>query len=289
MATRCSLRWLIRDHRLRVDSPIAESSVGCRPDAGPGTSRSWATRTSSRAFRGCSASLRRSSPRFWAIGATPGCSAEARSGALESVQRSSCYLRMEGQGHSVPSGEDLPSRRWDIPISNRGIHPIRYWAIRRVRQTIDARVPFSVLSSDEPFRTSFARSPARRALLGLVGLSPGDVLRRAASCSVGDAPAGDSEVTETAPEEVIFFHVYYKGEADLRRMARGRWICSNRPITKAGWVGALLDRAQYDDLLAKGYRVDVVRRETIVPRREGQRPVSPATRAIAPWKRPTRR
>ncbi|APR85592.1 peptidase M14, carboxypeptidase A [Minicystis rosea] len=112
-------------------------------------------------------------------------------------------------------------------------------------------------------------SSARRALLGFVGLSLVACVG-AASCTAGEAPSEAPSAVPAAPEEVIFAHVYYKGEADLRRMTEGSLDLLEHADRKAGWVGALLDQAQYDDLRAQGYRVDIVRRETIVPRREGR-------------------
>ena len=118
----------------------------------------------------------------------------------------------------------------------------------------------------------FARaplSPARRALLGISALSL-TVCFGAASCSVGDAPGESPGVAEAASDEVIFAHVHYKDEADLKRMVAGPLDLLEEADRKAGWVGALLDQSQYVDLLAEGYQVDVVRRETITLRHDGR-------------------
>jgi carboxypeptidase T len=113
-------------------------------------------------------------------------------------------------------------------------------------------------------------SPARRALLGLAGLSLTACLGVAA-CSDGGGPSGGpGAAASSAPEEVIFAHVYYKDEADLAQMAEGSLDLLEEADRKAGWVGALLDQEQYDDLTARGYRIDVVRRETIAPRQYGR-------------------
>ena len=75
-------------------------------------------------------------------------------------------------------------------------------------------------------------------------------------------PGPDDPGAEPAPvsTEVIFSHVYYKDVEDLQRMVEELDVLEEAD-RQAGWVGVLLSPAQYDALLAQGYRIDVVRRE----------------------------
>ena len=89
-------------------------------------------------------------------------------------------------------------------------------------------------------------------------------------CSSGDPPApappgvpdpGEpGESPGTASNEVIFSHVYYKDVDDLHRMVEELDVLEEAD-RQAGWVGVLLTPEQYDELIAGGYRIDVVRRE----------------------------
>ncbi|HWO24305.1 MAG TPA: M14 family metallopeptidase [Kofleriaceae bacterium] len=60
--------------------------------------------------------------------------------------------------------------------------------------------------------------------------------------------------------EVIFSRVYYKDVDDLQRIAEELDVLEEAD-RQAGWVGVLLSPDQYDDLLAQGYRIDVVMRD----------------------------
>jgi murein tripeptide amidase MpaA len=62
--------------------------------------------------------------------------------------------------------------------------------------------------------------------------------------------------------EVIFSHVYYKDEGDLQRMVEELDVLEEAD-RQAGWVGVLLSPEQYDELIAGGYQIDVVRRERL--------------------------
>jgi hypothetical protein len=74
-----------------------------------------------------------------------------------------------------------------------------------------------------------------------------------------DEPSADPGPTSPSPE-VIFARVYYKDIADLQRIADELDVLEQAD-RQAGWVGVLLSPAQYDELLAAGYRIDVERRE----------------------------
>jgi carboxypeptidase T len=77
--------------------------------------------------------------------------------------------------------------------------------------------------------------------------------------------SGDDDPVAAAPaapdsHEVLFSHVYYKDAADLQRLADQLDVLEEAD-RQAGWVGVLLSPAQYDAMVAEGYRIDVVRRE----------------------------
>ncbi|WP_437785777.1 M14 family metallopeptidase [Sorangium sp. So ce1097] len=120
------------------------------------------------------------------------------------------------------------------------------------------------------------RHRAGRALLGAGGLAL-LAFFAAASCSDGSDSGGAGGTSPSgpaapaaSPEEVIFARVYYKDDADIDRLAEEGFDLLEHADRKAGWVEALLDEQQVEDLLSDGYRVDVVRRETIVPRKAGR-------------------
>lgn len=71
-----------------------------------------------------------------------------------------------------------------------------------------------------------------------------------------DAPAG------SPGSRVLFTRVYYQDVDDLQRIAEELDVLEEAD-RKAGWVGVLLTPEQYDELIAAGYRVDIVGRDTI--------------------------
>jgi hypothetical protein len=73
-----------------------------------------------------------------------------------------------------------------------------------------------------------------------------------------DEPGADPSPPST--NEVIFSRVYYKGVDDLQRIAEELDVLEEAD-RQAGWVGVLLSPAQYADLLAGGYQIDVVGRD----------------------------
>src|SRR5262249_53061932 len=83
------------------------------------------------------------------------------------------------------------------------------------------------------------------------------------ACS-GDSPAAPlppgSVDPIPSPDDVIFAHVYYKDVEDLQRIA-GELDALEEADRQAGWVGVLLSPDQYDEMIAAGYRIDVVGRE----------------------------
>ncbi len=99
------------------------------------------------------------------------------------------------------------------------------------------------------------------ASLGVGACSDG----KAAENVVADATDALSRPRATpdalAAREIIFARVHYRDAADLERMAAELDLLESAD-RNAGWVGALLDPGQYEDLLAQGYTVDVVSRET---------------------------
>jgi carboxypeptidase T len=98
------------------------------------------------------------------------------------------------------------------------------------------------------------------ACLGVAACS-GEPAAESVESSAADALAVQGP-KPTAPE-VIFARVFYKNEADLARMTVDLDLLETAD-RDAGWVGALLDPTRYEALLAQGYRVDVVSRETPV-------------------------
>jgi carboxypeptidase T len=108
-----------------------------------------------------------------------------------------------------------------------------------------------------------------RSLLALSGLFLAACLGVGA-CSDGttaeDVAAGASEAlagkgVSPGAHEVIFARVYYKDVADLERMASALDLLESADRA-AGWVDALLDPERYADLTERGYRVDILSRET---------------------------
>jgi len=95
--------------------------------------------------------------------------------------------------------------------------------------------------------------------------APGSILLALAllqACS-GDPPAAPPPVPvdpRPAPDEVLFAHVYYKDAEDLQRIA-DELDALEEADRQAGWVGVLLSPAEYDELIAAGYRIDVVGRD----------------------------
>ncbi len=107
-----------------------------------------------------------------------------------------------------------------------------------------------------------------RSLLALSGLFLSAGLGVGA-CS--DAAPADNAAADTpealarkgatpGAQEIIFARVYYKDVADLERMAEELDLLESADRS-AGWVGAILDPERYDDLVERGYRVDVLSRE----------------------------
>jgi len=74
------------------------------------------------------------------------------------------------------------------------------------------------------------------------------------------SPGEPTTVPGEPSHEIIFSHVYYKDLDDLQRIADELDVLEEADRS-AGWVGVLLSPAQYDELIAGGYRIDVVRRE----------------------------
>jgi carboxypeptidase T len=86
-------------------------------------------------------------------------------------------------------------------------------------------------------------------------------------CSAGDPPgppedpgADDPGTGNTSSHEVIFSRVYYQDVDDLQRIAEELDVLEEAD-RQAGWVGVLLSPDQYDELIAGGYRIDVVGRD----------------------------
>lgn len=103
-----------------------------------------------------------------------------------------------------------------------------------------------------------------RSYLALSGLFLAACLG-AAACSGEPAPdpvVSDAPETPESPSapEVIFARVHYADAADLARLAADLDLLEHAD-RKAGWVDALLDPASHDELVARGYRVDVLSRE----------------------------
>ncbi|HSJ99913.1 MAG TPA: M14 family zinc carboxypeptidase [Kofleriaceae bacterium] len=72
-----------------------------------------------------------------------------------------------------------------------------------------------------------------------------------------DEPGADPGASRN---EVIFARVYYKDVDDLQRIA-DELDALEEADRQAGWVGVLLSPEQYDELIAGGYRIDVMGRD----------------------------
>lgn len=106
-------------------------------------------------------------------------------------------------------------------------------------------------------------SSTHRSYLALSGLFLSACLG-AAACSgepAAEQLGGGAPGAQALRDEVIFARIHYKDAADLQRMAAELDLLEHAD-RKAGWVDALLDPQRYDDLLARGYRVDVLSRES---------------------------
>jgi hypothetical protein len=74
-------------------------------------------------------------------------------------------------------------------------------------------------------------------------------------------PPDEPSASPGAPDrEVIFSRVYYQDVDDLQRIV-DELDALEEADRQAGWVGVLLSPEQYDELIAAGYRVDVVGRD----------------------------
>jgi hypothetical protein len=120
------------------------------------------------------------------------------------------------------------------------------------------------MMNDRSLWTSRRLWPAlARAALAVSALLAGEACSADEPGEPPTAPAPDEPGTDPAgpaSTEVIFSHVYYKDVEDLQRIAEELDVLEEAD-RQAGWVGVLLSPAQYDALLAEGYRIDVVRRE----------------------------
>jgi murein tripeptide amidase MpaA len=113
---------------------------------------------------------------------------------------------------------------------------------------------------------SIPRSPRASAGLFLSACVAG----AACSSSVPAEEVGSSAPQSLAPRgprsdarEVLFARIHYRDSANLALLAEEVDLLETAD-RDAGWVGALLDPAQYDDLVARGYAIDVVEREVRV-------------------------
>jgi carboxypeptidase T len=107
-------------------------------------------------------------------------------------------------------------------------------------------------------RSRSALAPLALFALALFGCSADDPLEPPPPAD--PAPDEPSASPGAASHEVIFSRVYYKDVEDLQRIA-DELDALEEADRQAGWVGVLLSPEQYEELLAAGYRVDVVRRD----------------------------
>ncbi|WP_394822272.1 M14 family metallopeptidase [Pendulispora albinea] len=109
------------------------------------------------------------------------------------------------------------------------------------------------------------------ALSALLGLASTMVLVAGCSSDGAAAPEAPAEAS-AARGDLLVTHVYYKDQADLQRMVDETDLDVLEEVNaEEGWVAVLIEDAkQYDDLIAQGYRVDIVERESAAARKKTQ-------------------